>query len=60
MSFGIFLIIIGVIFLLKNLGFITGGLWDIFWPIVLIVWGLSLITKKSGRFWNKTNNSSSL
>ncbi|MBI5733561.1 MAG: hypothetical protein HY973_01270 [Candidatus Kerfeldbacteria bacterium] len=58
MSFGIFLIIIGVIFLLKNLGFITGGLWDIFWPIVLIVWGLSLITKKSSRLWNKNNNSS--
>ena len=39
-------IIIGILFLLKNLGLIQGIAWDIVWPIVLIVLGASILFKK--------------
>ncbi len=39
------LIIIGVVFLLKNLGIISGNVWGIIWPLVLIAFGLYLILK---------------
>lgn len=49
---GFFLIIIGVIFLLKNLGLISAGAWDILWPILLIALGISFVTRqgKAGFF----------
>jgi len=40
------LIIVGAIFLLKNLGVISGVQWEIIWPIVLIVLGVSMLFKK--------------
>ena len=40
------LVIIGVIFLLKNLGIMPSIAWDIIWPIILVVVGLSMIFKK--------------
>ncbi|MGB9772624.1 MAG: LiaI-LiaF-like domain-containing protein [Bacteroidota bacterium] len=43
MFFPLILIVIGVIFLLKNLGFISGSAWDVIWPSLLIIWGLSMI-----------------
>ena len=42
---GIIIILIGVIFLLKNLGIIT-GVGNVLWPVLIIVFGLSLIFKK--------------
>lgn len=44
--FGISLIVIGAIFLLKNLGIVPGIAWDIVWPIALIVIGLAMVFKK--------------
>jgi hypothetical protein len=41
--FGLILIALGVLFLLKNLGIISGSVWDIFWPILLIVLGLEIL-----------------
>jgi len=43
---GFLLIIIGVIFLLKNLGFISVGVWEILWPIFLITLGISFIVRR--------------
>ena len=44
--FGIILIIIGIVFLLQNLGYISEGAWAIIWPAILIVIGLGVIFKR--------------
>lgn len=41
--FGLILVALGVLFLLKNLGIISGDIWGIFWPILLIILGLWII-----------------
>jgi hypothetical protein len=43
-----FLIALGVVFLLKNLGVISGDVWEVLWPLILIALGLSMI---AGREW---------
>ncbi|MFA6593953.1 MAG: DUF5668 domain-containing protein [Candidatus Buchananbacteria bacterium] len=40
------LIIIGAIFLLKNLGLLAGINWDVIWPIVIIIVGVIWLFKK--------------
>jgi len=40
------LIIVGAIFLLKNLGLLMTVNWDLVWPIVLIVIGILMLYKK--------------
>lgn len=40
------LVAVGVIFLLNNLGFISGG-FGTYWPIFLIIIGLGMIWKRS-------------
>lgn len=44
--FGIFLIIIGGVYLLKNTGYLTQGAWDLVWPLALVSFGLYLVAKK--------------
>jgi hypothetical protein len=44
MFWGTILVIFGLAFLLKNLGFISGGVWDIAWPLLVIVFGVSLLS----------------
>ncbi len=44
--FAVVLIVLGAVFLLKNLGIMPGIQWEIVWPIVLIVLGISLLFKK--------------
>ena len=46
MKAGIILVIIGVFFLLKNLGFLAGISADIFWPIVLILIGVWCMVRR--------------
>jgi len=46
MFLGLIIIIIGFVFLLENLGFISGSVWHIIWPCLLIALGLSLICRK--------------
>jgi hypothetical protein len=43
---GYTLVIVGGIFLLKNLGILGMIDWDLIWPIVLIVVGFLMIYKK--------------
>ncbi|MFA4995768.1 MAG: DUF5668 domain-containing protein [Patescibacteria group bacterium] len=45
MFFGLLLIIIGIVFLLENLGIVTGDIWDVIWPLIIILFGVSVITK---------------
>lgn len=40
---GLVVLIIGVIFLLRNLGIITYPIWSIIWPSVLIAVGVNMI-----------------
>jgi hypothetical protein len=41
--FGTLIIVVGVFFLLRNLGIISAELWDILWPTVLIIIGVKLL-----------------
>jgi hypothetical protein len=44
--FGVLVLIIGLFFLLRNLGWITGDLWNILWPLIIIAIGFKMIFKK--------------
>lgn len=44
---GAILVIVGIVFLLKNLGIMPSIAWDIVWPIAIIVLGLTMIFKKT-------------
>ena len=44
---GVVLLVMGVLFLLKNLGLLPWFRWSIFWSVVLIIVGLAIII---GRF----------
>jgi hypothetical protein len=49
MYIGFLLIIVGVLFLLKNLGIISGSFWDILWPIVVVFVGISMLFGRKKR-----------
>ena len=51
MFIGIVLLLLGVSFLLKNLGVLTDVTWSIVWPIILVVLGLMMMFRKRKRFW---------
>ncbi len=55
MFLGLILSITGVVFLLKNLGYISGAAWSIIWPVILVVIGLKIILKRKdqGFFWEE-------
>ncbi|MDO8504350.1 MAG: DUF5668 domain-containing protein [Candidatus Liptonbacteria bacterium] len=44
---GIFLIVLGGLFLLKNMGILLTGVWSVLWPIILIAWGVSMFFRRS-------------
>ncbi|MEW6456291.1 MAG: DUF5668 domain-containing protein [Acidobacteriota bacterium] len=48
---GIFLVIIGAVFLLQNLGYISGSAWKIIWPLILIALGLSILFRRRHFWW---------
>jgi len=53
MLFGLFIILIGGLILLKNLGIITTSLWNIIYPSAIILIGLGIIFRPKSKFWNK-------
>lgn len=55
MFFGYLLIIIGVIWLLKNLGIFTAATWDIIFPMVIIACGLAVIFRKKSHQSSSVN-----
>ncbi len=36
---GLLLILIGLLFILYNFGYISGEIWR-FWPLLLVIWGI--------------------
>jgi len=47
---GLIVIVIGGLFLLRNLGLIPYLSWSVVWPIIIILIGLCMIEKR--RWWN--------
>jgi len=47
MSGGV-LTLIGTVFLLRNLGYIHGSVWEYFWPLILILVGVSMLLRGFG------------
>ena len=45
MFIGIALIVIGVVFLLQNLGLISSSAWQIVWPTLIIIFGLCMMSR---------------
>jgi hypothetical protein len=43
------LVLAGVLLLLQNMGVITGNIWGIIWPLVLILIGVQLLLSVTGR-----------
>ncbi len=43
MFVGSLLLLMGVLLLLSQMGIITGGVWNYFWPAAIIAVGLSMI-----------------
>jgi hypothetical protein len=52
---GILLVLIGVYFLLRNLGIITDDFWEIFWPIIIIALGFSFLGKSGKSKWKHSD-----
>jgi len=46
MFFPTVLLIIGIVWLLSNLGILEGQIWDIIWPIILIGFAVSMFFKE--------------
>jgi len=49
MYIGFLLIVVGVLFLLKNLGIISGSFWEILWPIVVVFVGITMLFGRKKR-----------
>jgi len=49
MFIGIAIIVIGLVFLLQSLGIISGSVWSIIWPCILIIIGIGIIYKERGK-----------
>jgi membrane-associated PAP2 superfamily phosphatase len=52
---GIFVLALGVLFLLRNAGFLSGDIWKYIWPLALIALGISMLlsSKRPGRKWKR-------
>ena len=55
--FGIFLIIVGAFLLLRNVLDLDIPFWDFFFPLLLILWGVSMLMKNISEATKKKNPS---
>ena len=46
MLFALIIILLGVVFLLRNLGVITTHIWSVLWPSIIILVGFWLLYKR--------------
>lgn len=46
MYLGLAILVAGVLFLLKNLGYISSNVWDIIWPSLVVILGLAMIFRQ--------------
>lgn len=49
MWFGVAIIVVGVVLLLQNLGLVSGGAWDLIWPALIVLIGISILAKRDRR-----------
>jgi len=58
MFVGALILLVGLVFLLQNLGYISGSVWDVIWPSIVIIAGLSMIFrgKRPTRIFEKKKN----
>jgi predicted membrane protein len=47
---GLILTTLGVLFLLRNFGYIYGNIWQLIWPVLLIGWGAMMLVARP--FWH--------
>lgn len=57
MWFGVFLVALGILFLLDNLGIFRGDIWDWAWPILIICIGIGIILKPYTHYRSRDKNS---
>ena len=55
MFFGLIILVVGIAFLLKNIDIISGDVWPIIWPSLVVAVGLSILfrRKKHEKKWEK-------
>lgn len=46
MRLGLIVILVGVLFFLKNIGIINSINWDILWPVLVMLIGVSMVLRK--------------
>ncbi len=46
MFVGVFILALGLLFLLRNSGAIHGDTWDLIWPLLIVAFGASLIFRR--------------
>ncbi len=46
MWIGLFLVGLGILILLSNMDILRGDVWNYIWPLVLVLFGISLIFKR--------------
>ncbi len=54
MWIGIFLICVGILYILSNAGVLQGDVWDYALPVIFILLGISIIVKRVKRNRNTT------
>jgi len=52
MFLGLMVLVVGIVFLMQNLGYISGGVWEILWPSFLIITGLVMIFRQKDNYFN--------
>lgn len=52
MFLGLMVLVVGIVFLMQNLGYISGSVWEILWPFFLIISGLVMIFKQKSSCLN--------
>ncbi len=55
--FGIFLVIVGAFLLLRNVLDLDIPFWDFFFPLLLILWGVSMLVNNVSHATRKKNTS---
>ena len=51
MVVGFIVLVIGIIFLLKNLDILQGDVWDIVWPCLIVAVALGMLLKRKHPFY---------
>jgi uncharacterized membrane protein len=55
MLFGLIIIVVGLVLLLKNLDILTASSWNIIYPAVIVLIGLAIMLKKKKCRGNSIN-----